>query len=418
MNKGTALFSAVVLLISAHAVAGGGYEGREVYRAVKNVQVGPRPYYLVDKMLNGRLKRELEACKDKALYPTDFSIGHRGAALQFPEHTKESYVAAARMGAGIMECDVTFTNDGQLVCRHAECDLHTTTNILATPLANKCSVPPDMASPTPFANVQCCTSDISLNEFKSLCGKMDAGNPQATTLDEYLNSTADWRTDLYSTCGTLLSHREAVDLFKDLGVGQTPELKGGDAGRIATVFGGQENYAQAMIDDLKAAGVPPDRVWAQSFNYDDVLYWINNEPAYGDQAVFLDGRNVAGLATNPPSLREFRDRHQQGLNIIAPPMPVLLTVGPNGKIRPSVYARRAKRAGLEIISWTTERSGRIQEEVLQGGSTFYYQTTLGALNDDGDIMTTIDVLARRVGIIGLFTDWPGTVTYYANCKGL
>ncbi len=34
------------------------------------------------------------------------------------------------MGAGIVECDVTFTKDHQLVCRHAQNDLHTTTNIL------------------------------------------------------------------------------------------------------------------------------------------------------------------------------------------------------------------------------------------------------------------------------------------------
>ena len=34
------------------------------------------------------------------------------------------------MGAGIVECDVTFTKDKQLVCRHAQNDLHTTTNIL------------------------------------------------------------------------------------------------------------------------------------------------------------------------------------------------------------------------------------------------------------------------------------------------
>ena len=42
-----------------------------------------------------------------------FSIGHRGGGpLQFPEHTKESHEAGARMGAGILECDVTFTSDG------------------------------------------------------------------------------------------------------------------------------------------------------------------------------------------------------------------------------------------------------------------------------------------------------------------
>jgi glycerophosphoryl diester phosphodiesterase len=78
------------------------------------------------------LKHRLQQCSEKPLLKTDFSIGHRGAALQFPEHTKESYEAAARMGAGIVECDVTFTKDKQLVRRHAQNDLHTTTNILAT----------------------------------------------------------------------------------------------------------------------------------------------------------------------------------------------------------------------------------------------------------------------------------------------
>lgn len=390
-----------------------------VKRSIKNVQVGPRPHYLVDQMSDGKLKNKLERCSEKRIRPNDFSIGHRGAPLLFPEHTKESYVAAARMGAGILECDVTFTADGELVCRHAECDLHTTTNILATPLVDKCSVPPDESSETPFANVQCCTSDINFEEFKSLCGKMDAGNPAAKTVDEYLNSTANWRTDLYSTCGTLLSHKEAVKLFNDLGVGHTPELKSGNPERLEQVFGGQEGYAQALINDLREGHVPPHRAWPQSFNLDDVLYWINNEPRYGFQAVFLDGRNPAELASNPPDMNEFWELRYQGVNIIAPPMPVLLSVDTeSGSIVPSTYAQRARMAGLDIISWTTERSGRIQNEVLEGNGAYYYQSTLGAIENDGDIMTTIDVLARQVGIIGLFSDWPGTTTYYASCMGL
>ena len=106
------------------------------------IQVGPRPYYLIDKMSSSPLKQKLESCSEGPFRRTDFSIGHRGGApLQFPEHTKESHEAGARMGAGILECDVTFTSDGQLVCRHDQCDLHTTTNILLTPLASKCSVP-------------------------------------------------------------------------------------------------------------------------------------------------------------------------------------------------------------------------------------------------------------------------------------
>ena len=45
------------------------------------------------------------------------------------------------MGAGVLECDVTFTKDKELVCRHAQNDLHTSTNILATPLASTCVDP-------------------------------------------------------------------------------------------------------------------------------------------------------------------------------------------------------------------------------------------------------------------------------------
>ena len=55
-----------------------------------NVQLGPRPFYLVEKMNPSRLKEELQRCADRPFfYQTHFSIGHRGGApLQFPEHTK------------------------------------------------------------------------------------------------------------------------------------------------------------------------------------------------------------------------------------------------------------------------------------------------------------------------------------------
>ena len=108
----------------------GGHEWRE-----DSIQVGSRPYYLVEGMDDSALKRKLKSCEDKPVRRTDFSIAHRGAPLQFPEHTQESYEAGARMGAGIVECDVTFTADGALVCRHAQNDLHTTTNILTSQYA-------------------------------------------------------------------------------------------------------------------------------------------------------------------------------------------------------------------------------------------------------------------------------------------
>jgi glycerophosphoryl diester phosphodiesterase len=108
----------------------------------------------------------------------------------------------------------------------------------------------------------------------------------------------------------------------------------------------------------------------------------------------------------------------QGVRIVAPPIWVLLEVE-NGEIVPSEYAKAARAAGLDIITWTLERSGRIVEDVLVTKGTaspeFYYQSTLDALRNDGDILVVLDVLARQVGILGIFSDWAATVTYYANC---
>ena len=401
-----------------------------------HVQLGPRPFYLVDKMEPSGLKSDLQKCADRPFFfQTDFSIGHRGGgALQFPEHTKESHEAGARMGAGVLECDVTFTNDGELVCRHDQCDLHTTTNILVTDLAGKCSVPFSPAifdasgTRTKAASALCCTSDLTLAEFKSLKGKMDASDPNATTPQAFQGGTTNWRTDLYATGGTLLSHKESIQLIKSLGAKYTPELKGPNRSaqlQVEDVFGSQEGYAQALIDDYQEAGIPPKEVFAQSFNRNDVLYWIQHEPQFGAQAVYLDDRyetitpplDPKDPRTWIPSMQELA---KQGIKIIAPPMWVLLTVE-NGKIVPSLYAKEAKVAGLDIITWTIERSGRIVEDVLPTKGTsspsFYYQSTLDALDNDGDILVTLDALAE-IGILGIFSDWSATVTFYANCMGL
>jgi glycerophosphoryl diester phosphodiesterase len=380
---------------------------------VTNIQLGPRPFFLLADMVDSPLKAKLQSCTNGPFQKSAFSIGHRGAAMMFPEHTKESYEAAARMGAGIVECDVTFTKDKELVCRHAQNDLHTTTNILATPLAAKCTKPftPFNAATNTPASAECRTSDITLAEFKTLRGKMDASDPRATTVAEYLGGTANWRTDLYSgpTSGTLLTLKESIALFKRLGVKMTPELK---SASVAMPFEGfsQADYAQKMIDEHKAANVPASDVFPQSFNKNDVLYWIKNEPAFGRQAVFLDSaESMAGL----PDGETLKRYKSEGIQIVAPPLFGLLAVE-NGKIVPSTYAQNAKLAGLGIITWTLERSGRLAD----GKAGWYYQTFSGAISREGDMMQVLDVLAKDVGIMGIFSDWPATVTYYANCMGL
>lgn len=60
------------------------------WRSKQNVQLGPRPFFLVEDMKKSELKSALQQCSEGPFYKTKFSIGHRGAALQFPEETKQS----------------------------------------------------------------------------------------------------------------------------------------------------------------------------------------------------------------------------------------------------------------------------------------------------------------------------------------
>ncbi|SDZ28771.1 glycerophosphoryl diester phosphodiesterase [Jannaschia faecimaris] len=380
---------------------------------------GPRPAWLISQMADSDLKTRLQSCAGQIPIRTDFSIGHRGAPLMFPEHTVESNVAAAQMGAGILECDVTFTKDHQLVCRHAQNDLHTTTDILVTGLADTCVTPFSPVSGETPASAECRTSEITLAEFLTLDPKMDAAAGDATTAEAYQGGIAAYRTSLYGAGATIMTHADSIKLFKSLGAKFTPELKAPSVEMPHDGFS-QADYAQKLIDEYKAAGVPASDVWAQSFDLSDILYWIENEPEFGAQAVYLDDRYDAededeGLidpmdaTTFKPTMQELAD---MGVNYIAPPLWMLVTVE-NGGIVPSVYATEAKAAGLNLIAWSLERSGPLND-----GGGWYYQSIKDVTDNDGVTYELVDVLAQDVGVAGIFSDWPATVTYYANCMGL
>lgn len=169
-----------------------------------------------------------------------------------------------------------------------------------------------------------------------------------------------------------------------------------------------------LVDEYRKAQVDARTVWLQSFNLDDIRSWLHYAPDFARQAVYLDGR-YANASFNPalpdtitPS---FADLYREGLRVIAPPMWVLLQSDASGAIVPSAYANATRRAGLQIITWTAERSGAPP-------AGFYFQSFQKAIARDGDLYFAIDVLARVVHVLGIFADWPATITYYANCGGI
>ncbi|KXH38614.1 glycerophosphoryl diester phosphodiesterase [Colletotrichum simmondsii] len=386
-----------------------------VYKPITSIQLGPRPYWLVNDMDEGPLKEKLQSCSEQPIKPSSWSIGHRGGGtMMIPEESVESNLAGARMGAGVLECDVAFTKDRQLVCRHSQCDLHTTTNIITMPELNaKCTTPFTPAGNGTAATAKCCTSDITVAEFKTLCSKMDGFNASAVNPKDFLLGTPRYRTDLYSTCGTVMTHKEHIAMTNDLGLQFTPELK---VPEVKMPFEGdytQEQYAQQLIDEYKEAGIAPERVWPQSFYYPDILYWLEAEPEFGKQGVLLDESGDTP-ETYPGAVANLTQFAAAGVKIMAPPLYYLVTVE-DGKIVPSSYATRAKELGLKIISWSLERSGFLGDDTKGG---YYYTSIANVTNNDGDVYNLLHVLAQDVGVLSIFSDWSATVTYYANCFGL
>jgi len=372
-----------------------------------------RPKMLVSLLDDSPLKTQLDACDATEISSSNLSIGHRGAPLYYPEHTREGYLAAAEQGAGVIECDVTFTQDRELVCRHSQCDLHSTTNILDTELATRCRVQPDYSTSTPFKNVECCTSDITLAEFYTLKGKRDGGDVNATTVKDYLAGTPGWTSDSKANYGELLSHEDSITLFDSLGVSMTPELK---MPLVPMPFEGeytQSQYASQMLNEYFSAGIDTSRVFPQSFSLEDIEFWLQETPAFGRQAVYLDGRyrdpmfDINDKTSWKPTMDELAAK---GVRYLASPIWMLLTLDSQQKVIPSEYARSANKAGLKLIAWTIERSGPITS-----GSNWYYQSIQAAVKNEGDVFNVIDVLTKDVQTVGIFSDWPATTSYYFHC---
>ena len=97
-------------------------------------------------------------------------------------------------------------------------------------------------------------------------------------------------------------------------------------------------------------------------------------------------------------------------------MPALLDVDSLDRIvpssTPSTSSTPASRSSPGPSSAPT-RAGR-----AQAGFYYYFDPQGRAIKKDSDMYKALDVLAKEVGIKGIFSDWPATVTYYANCMGL
>ena len=80
--------------------------------------------------------------------------------------------------------------------------------------------------------------------------------------------------------------------------------------------------------------------------------------------------------------------------------------GRNGTLQltASAYAKQAEAVGLDVITWSLERSA----PPLTNGSTYYLSSITDYIKNEGVIFEVLDVLAQQVKAIGVFSDWSGT----------
>jgi glycerophosphoryl diester phosphodiesterase len=105
------------------------------------------------------------------------------------------------------------------------------------------------------------------------------------------------------------------------------------------------------------------------------------------------------------------------VQIVAPPIFALLALNANDEIVPSQYALDIKAQGFDIITWTFERAD-LRCGAAFAGFYYLFDSQGKAVKKDSDMYKALDALARQVGVLGIFSDWSATVTYYANCMGL
>jgi glycerophosphoryl diester phosphodiesterase len=163
------------------------------------VQLGPRPFYLVEGMDEGRLKDRLMRCEDGPFYRSDFSIGHRGAArCSFPSHQGSARLAHAWRGHRRVRRDSPKTENW---CRHDSVIAHHDQyrrHVFECPVHKA-------VDGTRF-EPQCCTSDLHPAGIQDAHRQDGCEQSERTRLR--ISAAPRWRTDLYTGRGTCSATRK------------------------------------------------------------------------------------------------------------------------------------------------------------------------------------------------------------------
>lgn len=150
-------------------------------------------------------------------------------------------------------------------------------------------------------------------------------------------------------CAQTVSLKEQIELVDGYGLNFTAEAK---VPEVPLPFDGdytQEMFAQQLVDTFKDMSIDPKRVWLQSFVEQDIFQWIENDPEFGLQAIYLDERADLAADGYETAVASLPGLAARGVKIIGPSIWQLVTANnETQEIVPSSYAITAQQAGLDV----------------------------------------------------------------------
>ena len=314
-------------------------------------------------------------------------IAHRGASGYRPEHTLESYRLAIRLGADYIEPDLVSTSDGVLVARH-ESEISGTTDVAAHPefADRRTTKTIDGETRTGWF-----TDDFTLSELRTLRAteRLPGVRPQ--------NTLFDGRHEIPTFAEILtLAADESARLGRPIGV--YPETKHPSYHASVGLSLEEPLVAALAAAGLNSAEAP---VLIQSFEVGNLVQLAGMTDVRLIQLLEAHGtpfdREVPYPAMARPDGLATIARYAYG---IGADKDLLVPRAADGSLlAPAPVTSDAHGAGLAVHAWTFRAENRFLPLDFRIGS-----------NPDarGDIFSEYE-LFLRLGVDGLFTDYPDTL---------
>lgn len=301
-------------------------------------------------------------------------IAHRGASAYLPEHSMAAKLMAYGMGADYLEQDIVASRDGELLVLH---------DIYLDFVSDVAARFPDRAR----ADGHYYCIDFDLDEIRSLrCGeRIDPATGEAVYPSRFPPGVGDFRV---STLDEEIRVVRALNRATGRQVGIYPEIKDPAWHRENGV-----ELGDRLLAVLEGHGYlkKNQRIFIQCYDYKELIRVREKAGPAVPTIQLIGSRDLEGIS--PPETGERLREIAAYATGIGPSLSlVYLGPGPGGAPRLSTLVGAAHDVGLVVHPYT------FRADALPPGI--------------GDFEALIGLFVERLGVDGLFTDFPDRVSAY------